>query len=52
MIYYFLALLIWLVKILLWVSVIGIPIERYVSFHTDWFDCPFTEAEYTYFRNL
>lgn len=46
--YYFLALLIWIAKILLWISIIGITIERYLSMITDWFDAPFFKADNEY----
>ena len=46
MIYYFLALLVWIAKILLWVTIIGIPIERYLAYETEWFECPFSYAAY------
>lgn len=50
--YYFLALLVWLIKILLWISIIGIAIERYLSDNNCWFEKPFEEAEHVYLRSL
>lgn len=44
--YYFLALLVWLIKILLWISIIGIAIERYLSDNNRWFDTPFEKAKF------
>ena len=43
--YFYLALLIWFIKILLFISIIGIPLERYLSYNYSYFCYPFTEAE-------
>lgn len=43
--YYYFAFVIWVCKILLWVSIIGIPIERFLYWHSsDYWYMPFTEA--------
>ena len=42
--YYYLAFIIWISKILLWISIIGIPIDLYLTNNTNWFDEPFKEA--------
>ena len=39
--YYFIAFLIWIIKILLWISLIGIPVERYMSDKYSAFSEPF-----------
>ena len=44
--YYFLALLVWIAKIALWITIIGIPIERYLAYETEWFYNPFYKASY------
>lgn len=44
--WYYLALLIWILKIILWVSILGIPIEIYISNNSEWFEKPFCEAEW------
>lgn len=40
-----LAFIIWIAKIIMWISIIGIPFERYLSSITNWFDCPFLYAD-------
>lgn len=42
--WYYLALLTWIFKIILFVSIVGIPIEIYLSDSSDWFEKPFNEA--------
>lgn len=42
--YYYLAFIIWIAKILLWISIIGIPTDMYLTNNTNWFDKPFKEA--------
>lgn len=42
--YYFLAFIFWIIKIILWISIIGIPIERYLADRIGWFYKPFAEA--------
>lgn len=44
MIYYFIALFVWKIKIILWLSILGIPIERYLSDKVDFFSRPFKHA--------
>ena len=44
--YYFLALLIWITKIVLWLTIIGIPVERYLADNYSMFNAPFFYAEY------
>lgn len=42
--WYYLALLTWILKIILWVSIVGIPMEIYLRDNYEWFEDPFYEA--------
>ena len=42
--FYFLAFIVWVCIIVLWISIIGIPICVYLCHHNNWFDAPFDKA--------
>ena len=44
MIWYYLAFLILILEIILFISIIGIPVVLYLRDHNDWFSHPFNEA--------
>lgn len=42
--YFYISLLCWIVLIILYVSIIFIPVALALKVNTDWFDEPFNEA--------
>ena len=44
MIWYYLAFLTWILEIILFISIIGIPVVLYLRDNNDWFAQPFAEA--------
>lgn len=50
--YYFIAFGIWILKILMWATIILIPVERYLTDRFHYWYMPFIEAEHRYVMNL
>lgn len=50
--YYYIALGIWILKILMWVTIILIPVERYLKDRFDYWHKPFLEGWDKYVNNL
>lgn len=45
--FYFLAFLIWILEIVMFASIVLIPVVMYLRDNYDWFERPFNEASYT-----